>query len=122
MHCLMQMTNHNKPTVSSEKEEFTSEDFAEELLRAREDDYSPDGSLPWEGREEDYCPNPDNEYSEEEVKAIIDENRQETEKQILENYSEEEIQELIANCQLELARRQETAKKNQEEGKDKKDP
>ena len=58
-------------------------------------------------------------YAEEEVQAIIDGKRQETEKQIFEHYSEEEIQKLIANCQLELARRQETAKKNQEEGKDK---
>ena len=116
------MLNHNKPTISREKEEYTSEDFAQELLRASEYDYSPDGSLPWEGREEEYYPNPDNEYTEEEVKAIIDPNRQETEKQILDNYSEEEIQKLIANnCQLELARRQETEKKNQEEGKDKDD-
>ena len=115
------MLNHNKPTISREKEEYTSEDFAQELLRASEYDYSPDGSLPWEGREEEYYPNPDNEYTEEEVKAIIDANRQETEKQILDNYSEEEIQKLIANCQLELARRQETANKNQEEEKDKDD-
>jgi len=50
------MPNHNKPTVSSEKE-----DFAQEILRAREDDYSPGGSLSWEGREEDYYPNSDNE-------------------------------------------------------------
>ena len=91
------MPNNNKPAVSSKEEEFTSEDFAQELLRSREDDYSPDVSLPWEGREEDYYSDPD-QYTVEEVQAINDEN------------------------DLFLAReRQETEKKNQEQGKDKVD-
>ena len=43
------MSNHNKQIVSKEdKEEYNSKDFAQELLRARVDNYSPDNSLPWE--------------------------------------------------------------------------
>ena len=111
------MPNHDKQIESKEREEFTSKDFAQELLRARVDDYSPDGSLPWEGREEDYYPNPDDEYTEEEVQTHIDRNRQETETYIFENYTDDELKKHIANCQIELDKRQEI-KKNQEEGKD----
>jgi len=110
------MSNHNEQIVSKVKEEFTSKDFAQELLRARVDDYSPDGSLPWEEREEDYYPNPDDEYTEEEVQTHIDRNRQETETYIFENYTEKELQKHIANCQKELEEREEV-KKNPEEGK-----
>jgi len=110
------MPNHNKQIVSKEKEEFTSKDFAQELLRARVDDYSPDNSLPWEGREEDYYPNPDDEYTEEEVQAHIDRNRLQTKTDIFENYTDEELQTHIEICQKELKEREEV-KKNQEEGK-----
>ena len=54
-----------------EQQLYKSKAFAQELLRARVDEYSPDNSLPWEGREEDYYPNPDDEYTEEEVQAHI---------------------------------------------------
>ena len=66
------MSNHNPQILSKEdKERDTSQAFAKELLRARVDDYSPDNSLPWEGREEDYYPNPDNEYTLEEAEAVV---------------------------------------------------
>jgi len=43
------MPNHNKQIVSKEdKEEYNSKAYAQELLRARVDDYSQDNSLPWE--------------------------------------------------------------------------
>ena len=89
------MPNNNKSAVSREEEFAPDQDFAQELLRAREIDYSPDGSLPWEGRKEDY-------YSD------------------LDKYSEEEVQELIDDYQLGLARKRlETEEKEQEQEKDK---
>ena len=111
------MPNHNPQIVSKEdKERYNSKAFAQELLRARVDDYSPDNSLPWEGREEDYYPNPDDEYTEEEVQAHIDRARLQTKTHILEDYTDEELQTHIDICQQELEEREEV-KKNQEEGK-----
>ena len=111
------MPNHNKQIVSKEdKEEYNSKAYAQELLRARVDDYSPDNSLPWEGREEDYYPNPDNEYTEEEVQAHIDRDRLETKTYIFGYYRDEELQTHINHC-LQEAKEREEVKKTQEEGK-----
>ena len=111
------MSNHNPQILSKEvKERYNSKAFAQELLRARVDDYSPDNSLPWEGREEDYYPNPDNEYTEEEVQAHIDRDRLQTKTYILRYYRDEDLQTHINTC-LHEAKEREEVKKTQEEGK-----
>ena len=111
------MLNHNPQRVTKEdKERYKSQAFAQELLRARVDDYSPDNSLPWEGREEDYYPNPDNEYTLEEAEAIVAGIRLQTKTHILGEYTDEELQTHINIC-LHEAKEREEVKKNQEEGK-----
>ena len=118
------MSNHNQQILSKEDtERDTSKAFAKAtaLLRASIEAFNPDNSLPWERREqyidpEDYYPNPDDEYTEEEVQAHIDRDRLQTKTYILRYYRDEELQTHINTC-LHEAKEREEVKKTQEEGK-----
>ena len=119
------MSNHNQQILSKEDtERDTSKAFAKAtaLLRASIEAFNPDNSLPWERREQYIDPNPENEYTEEEVQEHIDSYRLftlevvQTRTHILENYTDKELRTHIDICQHELEEREEV-KKNQEEGK-----